>query len=346
MRAARGARLLALALALGVIAPAEAVAQDRRGVEFYRPGSFNWSLRRAHPEAQRLFHAFDYGHAALYERLLLAPADTAAMARTYRFLVHDLLVRPPHFSVPEEAIAPHYARFAWPAMQMFDWAHVLHRQLYDVYADPRLADTARAALAERLVDAYLARTDLAFAPVPKTMDLMERQPFSRTFREAHPQFNGLIWAYHWLQVGLYEALIEAPDSAAARAGVARTLAEFRAMLDPAKAPTTMPMTPDVAPRFTVRHPRAAAIFDNLHLAHDIISDILTDARIPRPAKRALIDAQLARLRDPTVDLAPAHEHHHSAGPSSSSVLVAHPEAHSQLLPTPIVYLRRGHDEPN
>lgn len=301
-----------IVLSLTVLTVAPAAAQDRRGVEFYRPGAFNWALRRAHPEAQRLFHAFDYGHAALYEQLLLAPADTAAMARTYRFLVEDLLVRPPRFSVPEEAVAPHYARFAWPAMQMFDWAHVLHRQLYDVYADPRLDDAARQALVERLTDAYLARRELAFAAVPKTMDLMERQPFSRTFREAHPDFNGLIWAYHWLQVGLYEALLDARDTAAARAGVARTLAEFRGMLDPARAPGTMPMTPDVAPRFAARHPRAAAIFDNLHLAHDIISDILTDARIPRPAKRALIDAQLARLRDPTVDLAPAHEHLHTA----------------------------------
>ena len=40
------------------------------------------------------------------------------------------------------------------------------------------------------------------------MELMEGQYFSQTFRRAYPKFNGLIWAYHWLQVGLYEPLIE------------------------------------------------------------------------------------------------------------------------------------------
>ena len=32
---------------------------------------------------------------------------------------------------------PAYAKAAWRAKQMFDWAHVLHRQIYDVYADDR-----------------------------------------------------------------------------------------------------------------------------------------------------------------------------------------------------------------
>ena len=29
----------------------------------------------------------------------------------------------------------------------------------------------------------------------------------RAFRERYPKFNGLIWGYHWLQVGLYEPLV-------------------------------------------------------------------------------------------------------------------------------------------
>ena len=35
---------------------------------------------------------------------------------------------------------PRYAREIWQAKQMFDWAHVLHRQIYDVYADDRLSE--------------------------------------------------------------------------------------------------------------------------------------------------------------------------------------------------------------
>ena len=44
----------------------------------------------------------------------------------------------------------------------------------------------------------------------------------------------------------------------------------------------MPMTVGDRARFTARHPRAAVIFDNLHMMHDIISDI---PRRPRHSRR-------------------------------------------------------------
>ena len=45
--------------------------------------------------------------------------------------------------------------------------------------------------------------------------------------------------------------------------------------------------------FTAAHPRAAAIFDNLHMMHDIISDVLASPTVPRDRKRAVIYQQLA-----------------------------------------------------
>ena len=41
------------------------------------------------------------------------------------------------------------------------------------------------------------------------------------------------------------------------------------------------------------------IFDNLHMMHDIISDILTADTIPHDRKREVIYAQLDELRDST-----------------------------------------------
>ncbi len=38
---------------------------------------------------------------------------------------------------------PSYAKVAWRAKMMFDWAHMLHRQIYDVYADERLTPAER-----------------------------------------------------------------------------------------------------------------------------------------------------------------------------------------------------------
>jgi hypothetical protein len=136
------------------------------------------------------------------------------------------------------------------------------------------------------------------------MALMDEQYFSQTFRRAHPKFNGLIWAYHWLQVGLYEPFIEGRTEAERKAGVQATLARFWSMLeDPtSRMPKVMPMTSAVAPRFSAAHPRAAVIFDNLHMTHDIISDILTADTIPHDKKGEMIADQLDKFQDPTRDV--------------------------------------------
>jgi hypothetical protein len=272
-------------------------ATPRQDEQFYLPGSFNWRFLARYPEAARLFNAFDYGHAVLYE-LLLTRGDTAdtALAREYRYLTRDLLVRPPRLGVAEEVVMPRYAREIWQAKQMFDWAHVLHRQIYDAYADERLAAGERDTLVERLTDRYLARSGTAFTPEPKSMTLMEDQPFSRTFRRRQPAFNGLIWAYHWLQVGLYEPLVRTRTPAAAKVGIATALGRFWRMVASERYPQVMPMTAAVAPEFSRRHPRAAAIFDNLHMMHDIISDVLADSDIPADRKREVIAGQLAEFR--------------------------------------------------
>ena len=291
-------RRLVLMLAMVVMAgPAEA---QRRDDQTYLPGAFNWSFLRRFPEAARLFNAFDYGHAVLYERLWTAPSAAGPLLeRDLEFLTQDLLRRPPRFSIAEEAVMPSYAGLAPRARQMFDWAHLLHRQIYDVYADDRIPPTDKQALVERLTDYYLSNHALAFASTPKAMALMDDASYSQVFRRENPRFNGLIWAYHWLQVGLYEPLIGADSPAGRRAGIGQTLARFWAMLDGPRGgfPELMPMTAAVAPRFTARHPRAAAIFDNLHMMHDIISDILSSERVPRALKGKTIEAALAEFRD-------------------------------------------------
>ncbi|MGH7526198.1 MAG: hypothetical protein ACREMX_05795 [Gemmatimonadales bacterium] len=290
------------AIGAGALVPAPVAAQDRRDEQFYYPGGFNWRFLKLYPEAARLFNAFDYGHAILYEKLLTEGEQAdSVLEREYAFLTRNLLVNPPRFAIAEEAVMPSYAKLAWRAKQMFDWAHLLHRQIYDVYSDDRLSMAAKDSLIERLTGYYLRRRDYAFSPLPKSMDLMEGQYFSRTFRQAHPKFNGLIWAYHWLQVGLYEPLIEGQTPAQRKAGLAAGVARFWSMLEdpPSRMPAIMPMTPAIAPRFSERHPRAAAIFDNLHMMHDIISDILSADTVPHSRKREAIYRQLDELRDST-----------------------------------------------
>ncbi len=310
----RGYQIVVL---LGVMVAGPLPAQERRNEQFYYPGRFNWEFLHRYPEAARLFNAFDYGHAVLYEVLLTrsdSARQTAALEREYHYLTTDLLLRPPRFAVAEDAVAPAYARLAWRAKMMFHWAHVLHRQIYDAYADPRLSDAERRDLVERLTDYYLSNRRLAFTDVPKSMELMDEAYYSQVFRRRHPEFNGLIWAYHWLQVGLYEPLVMDTTADGRKAGIQAAVARFFDMLrePPTHYPVVMPMTPAIAPEFTRRHPRAAAIFDNLHMLHDIISDILVSGAVPRDRKRAEIYAALDEFQDGTRNAITADEWLHMA----------------------------------
>lgn len=306
--ARRGGRLV---LWMALLVPPLA-AQSGRDMSMYARGAFNWTFLARHSEAARLFNAFDYGHAVLYERLLTLdrPAATAALARDFRFLTADLLVRPPRFAVAEEAISPEYARLVWPAKVMFDEAHVLHRQIYDVYAKVEWPLARRQRAVEQLTDRYLATARYPFTATPKSMALMDEQPFSQRFRREQPVFNGLIWAYHWLQVGLYEPLLVGTTRAAQEDGVRDVVEQFRFVLaDPARYPGTMPMTAAVSPMFAAAHPRAAAIFDNLHMMHDIISDILATPEWSPDAKRTEILRQVAEMQDGTRNLMPVGHVH-------------------------------------
>jgi hypothetical protein len=295
-------RTMLLAGLAGIL-PLPAEAQRPRDEQFYYPGRFNWSFLDRYPEAARLFNAFDYGHAILYERLLTRPENVVRRLEEedYRYLTTDLLVNPPRFAVAEEVIEWRYAKRNWRAKMMFDWAHVLHRQIYDAYADERLTPAARDVLIERLTDYYLSNRKYAFAPVPKSMALMDEQYYSQVFRQSYPKFNGLIWAYHWLQVGLYDPFIEARTPAEKKTNVQATLARFWSMLKapPRSMPRVMPMTSAIAPKFSAAHPRAAIIFDNLHMTHDIISDILEADTVPAAEKSRVIELALDEMQDST-----------------------------------------------
>ena len=271
----------------------------------YRPASHNWEFRARYRAADRLFNAFDYGHAILYETLLSrTPLSAAAQrleGRELTFIVDRLLRDPPPVPLSDHAIGPRYATLVPELAAMFEWTHMLHRQIYDVWADEWLDSARKDAEVHALLRYYHSRPDLAFSDRPKSMNLMEGQPYSSSFRSASPKFNGLIWSYHWLQMALYDALMLSRDGARARVLVDSTLARFWQMLaaPPGTTPTVMPMSAAVAPTFSARYPEAAIIFDNLHSLHDVVSDILASPLIPRAAKRDAILAAAARYRDDT-----------------------------------------------
>jgi hypothetical protein len=290
------------ACAVALLASAAACSNAHTYEQTYLRSGDNWEFRHDYARPDRLFNAFDYGHAILSETLLRHPDDAASRLEgpVYAFVTCRVLRSPPSVPLEEHAVGPMYGVELPEAVETFEWAHMLHRQLYDIIADERLGSDARARRVEAALRYYRSRPDLALSATPKSMELMEGQPYSLAFRRAAPRFNRLIWSYHWLQMGLYDALLSSDDPTARRAAVGAAVDRFFAMVDSTSlGPVAMPMSAAIAPRFTAAYPEAAIVFDNLHSLHDVVSDILASPLVARRDKRQAIATALGRYRDST-----------------------------------------------
>ena len=274
----------------------------RRGYEqTYPPARENWLFRDRFPEIDRMFNGFDYGHAIVYERLVADPIHGGALLEgpDFTFVTQQLLRDPPRLPVVERAIGPHYGTLVPEVVAMFEWAHMLHRQVYDAWALTDVDSTERDARIARAVAYYRSRRDLALSSSPKSMALMDGQPYSLTFHRQNPRFSELLWSYHWFQMALYEALMTTPVDDEQAHALHFVVDHFWQLVHglPEGPPLIMPMSAAVAPRFAARYPEAAIIFDNLHALHDVVADILASPIIPRESKRAAILAAAATYRD-------------------------------------------------
>jgi hypothetical protein len=98
---------------------------------------------------------------------------------------------------------------------------------------------------------------------------------------------------------VYEPLTLARTESEKAIGVAAAAALFQCSRHavPSKFPPHMPMSWEASPTFAKLHPRAAAIFDNLHMLHDIVGDVLVSEKVQD--KRAELLRMIALLQDST-----------------------------------------------
>ncbi|HEY2854893.1 MAG TPA: hypothetical protein VGJ18_18695 [Gemmatimonadaceae bacterium] len=267
----------------------------------------NWDFRNRFRESDRLFNAFDYGHAKLYDVLVRHRGDSAVgeiEGKEFPYITTKLLVHPPTLPLEERAVGPTYSRFAPELLGVFDWAHMLHRQIYDVLADEKLDSAGRDARVRQLILYYQSRRDLALSTAPKSMNLMEGATYSLVFRREHPKFNGLLWSYHWYQLVIYDALLATHMPDGQRRNVDAATARFWELIAtaPTHMPTTMPLAAGVSPLFAQRYPDAAIIFDNLHALHDVVADILASPVVTFAQKRATILRAMQSFQDSTTEV--------------------------------------------
>ena len=251
---------------------------EQRDKRFYYRALWNFALREDLKELDIEFNGVDFGHSHLYENLLLTGGQSVpaiehdARQQTLRFIATRPTLNP-----NEEAIAPTYMKLAWKAQNTFDEAHALHRGTYDIYVSEI---KERDAAIRKLLAFY---QDSQYAITSKRLDhrRLDTLPYSKAFRQKFPLFNATIWAYHYLQIVVYDALAAAPDLAGKQRAVEPILKTYHGFLEhPPVKWTFMPLTGELSPQFAEEYPDIANIFDNLHMMHDTISDILVSELLP------------------------------------------------------------------
>jgi hypothetical protein len=270
-----GVIVLMATIALAVAACSQFEPRDKR---FYYRALWNFALREDLAELDSEFNGVDFGHSNLYENLLLTGGrDVPAIDDRARKETLAFIATKPRLNPNEEAIAPNYMKLAWRAQNTFDEAHALHRATYDIV----VSDEPDKDRALRNVLAYYQESEYAITAKPLDHRRLDEMPYSKTFRRRFPLFNATIWSYHYLQVAVYDPLMAARDLEEKKQAVRPILTTYREYLaQPPVHWTFMPLTAELSPRFAAQYPEIANIFDNLHMLHDNISDILASELLP------------------------------------------------------------------
>jgi hypothetical protein len=234
-------------------------------------GPWLWAVYHELPQFYRELNGIDFGHAYVGETLL--HTQNPQQVEQARQDVLDFIYSAPRVPPDEEMIAPTLTRMIWEAHKAFNWAHTFHRSVYDLYASDQVQDK-EAALGQVFAD-YIAKPE---AITSHRLDLHGRLwsfPESQSFRNVFRKFNTQIWSYHWLQAATYD--VQRMGNAAKQRELMPSLIEFYHgyLKTPPVEWQFMPMMAEAAPKFASRFPEVAAIFDNLHMLHDNIDDILS-----------------------------------------------------------------------
>jgi hypothetical protein len=264
---------MALGMLIGALPPTlpaggQWVTRDHR----WPPrGPWSQAVPRELPQLFREFNGIDFGHAHLAETLLRTQ-DPPAVERA-RLEVLDFIFSSPAVPPDEEQIAPTLTRMVWEVQRAFNWAHTLHRTVYDILASDRVAD--KDTRIRQVVADYLEKPEALTTHRLDHHGKLWSFPESKTFSQKFPQFNTQIWAYHWLQAAVHDVQLMG-NAARQRELMPRIIDWYHGYLrQPPVEWQFMPMMAEGAPVFAARYPEVAAIFDNLHMLHDNMDDILT-----------------------------------------------------------------------
>ncbi|CAA9557645.1 hypothetical protein AVDCRST_MAG81-366 [uncultured Synechococcales cyanobacterium] len=255
---------------------------------YRKRGSYNDAIYNVRSLALDL-NALAVGHAFAYQDLVTGKAGRLETDTFNR--INWVLKNQPRFMPDEANISSAFGRKYGVLEQVFDWTHILHAQTVDVLASTKLTGAEKDAEVDRLYRFYSESVPYAITPLPMNMGYLDSQPYSQAFRRKYPKVNGLFWGYHWLQGRMYDTLdgktLQQQRDAYAIVGKRYHEVELYRTNRP-----FMPMFAEVSPKFAKKFPHISNTFDNLHMLHDMVNDILasdwmSEAQKEGQIKRAL-----------------------------------------------------------
>ena len=301
-----------------------------RGMDelFYKAAPYNWSINRI-PAFAKDMYATGVGHAMAYEALVTGKAGELE-EKTFK-TIDWVLKNPPSKPIDEGAISPRFIQKYGSLEKVFDWAHTLHFQTIDVLSHPGWSHAKKEAEVDRLW-AFYASEPYAITGLPVNMEFLDSFPYSGAFRTKYPKVNGLFWGYHWLQTVNYDMLFRVPveDQRPQYELLGQRYHEtelYKTDRD------FMPMTAELSPRFAKRFPEIANAFDNLHMLHDNVNDILAQPSLTEKQKQEQVNIAIYRVlasthqgeKPGTGEPRTLHDHRHPNGMPGMGMMVGSDE---------------------
>lgn len=261
---------------------------------FYKRGRYNFDIYNIEPMARDM-NGVAVGHSFAYEDLVTGKAGTL---ETDTFNRIDWVLKNPPKNMPgEKFISPTFTRKYGALEKLFDWTHVLHAQTIDVYASTELTQEQKDNEIDALWKFYKSKVPYTITALPMNMEYLDGQAYSGNFRQKYPKVNGLFWGYHWLQTTVYDALMKSRTLEDKRKQYAVIGKRYHDVELYKTDRDFMPMMAETSPEFAKRYPDIANAFDNLHMLHDMVNDILATDWLTEKQKDEQIKRAIHMLTD-------------------------------------------------
>lgn len=282
----------AAGLALTGLRPAWAW-EPRDMVDFLR-GPYNEAFYFRHNHSYRIGAAMHFFHSKQHDLLMQTPlAEHARYDQLLNTESLDFLHRLPRTEPTMMYYSEYADRTVHTVFRAIDWTHIHHEQTYDIMADRDIVWADKKRWTDRAVRYYLteqtAGVPRSCAPLDVTMRraAVMMKPYFTLFRNYYPVSNNLFFVAHWWHPATYEAIMIAGNGDGQEAALAaKTETMWRELIPEEKRPVRMVWSREIMPRYSRMSPESANIFDNLHMLHGIVYDILAYEKWSLEEKRA------------------------------------------------------------